>query len=195
MVRQSAKGPLIPDTRPSSWRKSSILTDTWQGGEGLKLPMHFAWQRDRSRSGFRTVGWSGRRNTRWPVWMPCQCIKCILHWLTNTQLIWWACTNLLASTTWHLNTCITTPRPSSTDIACISRWRRAKIQRSIQLTKTSWKFKEIMYVTWPVGVERTPNVFCLQLFWLVWPLTRVTFPQKNIFFVHNFRDSALLIVK
>ena len=67
--------------------------------------MPFAWQSDRSKSGFKTEEWSGRRNTKWPPWMPCLCIKCTLHWPISTILTYrpWECTN----SDW--NTCILRP--------------------------------------------------------------------------------------
>ena len=62
------QGPRTQDTRPLSWRRSSTSIDIWPGEGGSRWPTCSTWPRDRSRSGFRTGGWSGRRTTRLPTW-------------------------------------------------------------------------------------------------------------------------------
>ena len=105
MVRRSDSGRPTPDTRLSNWRKNFILIATWHAVGGSRSHMPYVWQSDRSRSGSRIGGWSGRRSTKWPRWMPCLCIKCTLHWPISTILTYrpWECTN----SDW--NTCILRP--------------------------------------------------------------------------------------
>ena len=93
MVRQSDSERLTHVTRLSNWRKNSTLIATWHDVVESRSHMPCVWPNDRSRSGFKTGGWSGRRSTKWPPWMPCPCIKCIQRWHINTILTYrpWAC--------------------------------------------------------------------------------------------------------
>ena len=114
-MRRSDSGRPTLDTRLSNWRKNFILIATWHAVGGSKLHMPCVWRSDRSRSGSKIGGWSGKRSTKWPPWMPCRCIKCILLWHISTILTYrpWACTSL------DLNT-LTLQRASSIDTVFIN---------------------------------------------------------------------------
>ena len=56
-------GKLTPVTRLWSWKKSSISIVTSLEGDGSKLLMRCASPNVRSKSGSRTVAWSGRKKT------------------------------------------------------------------------------------------------------------------------------------
>lgn len=69
----------IPDPSPNgpgqrtlvsrfwSLRRSFILTGIWPGGGGLRSPTRFVSPRGRSKFGFRTDGWNGRKTTNCPT--------------------------------------------------------------------------------------------------------------------------------
>ena len=132
-MRRSDSGRPTPDTRLSNWRKNFILIATWHAVGGSKLHMPCVWRSDRSRSGSKIGGWSGKRSTKWPPWMPCRCIKCIPLWHISTILTYrpWACTSL------GLNT-LTLQRASSIDTVFINNCyeqnkqtnERPKLQRT-----------------------------------------------------------------
>lgn len=46
-----------------SWRRSSTSTATFHGDGVLRLHMLFAWRNVRSKSGFKTEGWNGKKRT------------------------------------------------------------------------------------------------------------------------------------
>ena len=114
-MRRSDSGRPTPDTRLSNWRKNFILIATWHAVGGSKSHMPYAWRSDRSRFGSKIGGWSGKRSTKWPPWMPCRCIKCIPPWHISTILTYrpWACTSLGLST-------LTLQRASSIDTVFIN---------------------------------------------------------------------------
>ena len=56
-------GKLTPVTRLWSWKKSSISIVTSLEGDGSKLLMRCASPNVRSKSGSKTVAWSGRKKT------------------------------------------------------------------------------------------------------------------------------------
>jgi len=61
----SARGRLTLVIRRSNSRRSFTTTATWHAGAASRLLISLAWPSVRSRSGFRTDGWSGRRTTAW----------------------------------------------------------------------------------------------------------------------------------
>jgi len=68
-LEECPRGPALPTpaSRLWSWRKSSISTGTWLGAGGWRLRTPCVCQSARSRSGFRTGGWSGRKSTSFPT--------------------------------------------------------------------------------------------------------------------------------
>lgn len=54
-------------SRSWSLRRSFILTGTWPGGGGLRSPTRFVSPKGRSKFGFRTDGWNGRKTTNCPT--------------------------------------------------------------------------------------------------------------------------------
>lgn len=50
-----------------SLKRSFILTGIWPGGEGSRLPTLFVSPKGRSKSGFKTDGWNGRKTTNYPT--------------------------------------------------------------------------------------------------------------------------------
>lgn len=63
----SPNGPeqLTPDSRFWSLKRSFILTGIWPGGDGLRLPTLFVSPKGKSKSGFKTDGWNGRKTTNY----------------------------------------------------------------------------------------------------------------------------------
>lgn len=59
--------PPTPGSKCWSWRRSSTLIATWPGGAASRSPTRSACPSARSRSGFRTGGWSGRKITNCPT--------------------------------------------------------------------------------------------------------------------------------
>lgn len=68
-LEECPRGPALPTpaSRLWSWRRSSISTGTWPGADGWRLRTPCVCPSARSRSGFRTGGWSGRRSTSFPT--------------------------------------------------------------------------------------------------------------------------------
>ena len=97
MVNQNDSEHLTLDIKHSSWRKSSTLTATWHDAGELKLHMPFVSRSAKSRFGFRTGVWSGKKNTKWLRWMACQCIKCIQHSPMAITCMLWVCINSVNS--------------------------------------------------------------------------------------------------
>lgn len=58
---------LTPGSRFWSLKRSFILTGIWPGGDGLRLPTLFVSPKGRSKSGFKTDGWNGRKITSYPT--------------------------------------------------------------------------------------------------------------------------------
>ena len=54
---------LTHDSSYWSWRKSSTSTGTWRGEDASRLPSLSDSRNGRSRFGFRTAAWSGRKTT------------------------------------------------------------------------------------------------------------------------------------
>lgn len=54
-------------SRSWSLRRSFILTGIWPGGGGLRSPTRFVSPKGRSKFGFRTDGWNGRKTTNCPT--------------------------------------------------------------------------------------------------------------------------------
>lgn len=50
-----------------SLRRSFILTGIWPGGGGLRSPTRSVSPKGRSKFGFRTDGWNGRKTTNYPT--------------------------------------------------------------------------------------------------------------------------------
>lgn len=60
---QSDSERLTRGTRYSNWKRNSITIGTWRGDDGSRSLILWSCRRDRSKSGFRTVEWNGRRTT------------------------------------------------------------------------------------------------------------------------------------
>lgn len=68
-MEECPRGPALPTpaSRLLSWRRSFTSTGTWPGAGGWRLRTPCVCPSARSRSGFRTGGWSGRRSTSFPT--------------------------------------------------------------------------------------------------------------------------------
>lgn len=58
---------VTPTSSSWNWRKSFTLTSIFAVLEGARSPRRLACLRDKSKSGFRTVGWNGRKTKNWTI--------------------------------------------------------------------------------------------------------------------------------